>query len=133
MRGEASREGRARGGKLPIHPDGKGSKTLKAFHSTAPTTGTPDASLKRGSGPLFRKHGGHIPKSYDDDADYKDGGVVDKASGGGISGAGAKPSIGRAGRRSGGGVGADCNPLTHAGNPSKPKGRKYMGNGERTP
>jgi hypothetical protein len=133
MRGEASREGRARGGKIAVHPDGKGSKTLKAFHSTAPTTGTPDASLKRGAGPLFRKRGGHIPPSYDDDKDYAGGGAVDKATGGAISGGGAKPSLGRAARASGGGVGADCNPLTHASTPSKPKGRKYMGDSERTP
>jgi hypothetical protein len=125
MRGESKRDCRARGGSIPVHPDGKGSKPLKAFNSNAPTTGTPDASLKRGSGPLFRKHGGHIP-NFDDDRD-------DKATGGAISGAGAKPSMGRAGRKSGGGVGADLKPLTHAGNPRKPPGRKYMGDGERTP
>ena len=128
MRGESNREGRARGGKLPVHPDGKGSKTLKAFHSTAPTTGTPDASLKRGAGPLFRKRGGRLPESFKEHE-----GDPDYATGGAISGAASKPSMGRAGRSSGGGVGADCNPLTHAGSPSKPKGRKYMGDGERTP
>ena len=129
MRGESDRECRARGGKLPIHPDGKGSKPLKAFHSTAPTTGTPDASLKRGSGPLFRKRGGRLPEAFKEHEGDPEG----RATGGAISGAAAKPSMGRAGRRSGGGVGADTNPLTHAGNPSKAKGRKYMGDGERTP
>ena len=124
MRGESDRECRAKGGKIPVHPDGKGSKTLKAFNSTAPTTGTPDASLKRGAGPIFRKHGGNIPSSFKEH-EFADGGAV--------SGAGAKPSMGRAGRKSGGGVGSDLKPLTHPGTPSKPKGRKLMGDSERTP
>ena len=132
MRGESDRECRAKGGKIPVHPDGKGSKTLKAFFSGKPTTGTPDASLKRGSGPLFRKRGGHIPESFKED-EFADGGAVNRASGGPISGAGAKPSMGRAGRKVGGGVGADLSPITHPQTPSKPKGRKIMGEGEKTP
>ena len=119
MRGESDRDCRARGGKIAVHPDGKGSKTLKAFNSTSPTTGTPDASLKRGAGPIFRKQGGPVPASY--------------ADGGAISGSGSKPSMGRAGRKTGGGVGADLKPLTHPTSPRKPPGRKYMGDSERTP
>jgi hypothetical protein len=123
MRGESDRECRAKGGKIPVFPDGKGSKTLKAFRSTAPTTGTPDASLKRGAGPIFRKTGGHVPAGMKSEF----------AEGGAVSGEAAKPSMGRAGRKSGGGVGADLKPLTHPGSPAKPKGRKYMGDSERTP
>jgi hypothetical protein len=125
MRGESDRECRAKGGTVFA---GKGSKALKAFHSTAPTTGAPDASLKRGGGPLFRKRGGRLPeafKEHEGDPEY--------ATGGAVSGAAAKPSLGRAGRRSGGGVGADLKPLTSADKPSKPKGHKLMGDGERTP
>lgn len=132
MRGESDRECRARGGHIPVHPDGKGSKTLKAFHSNAPTTGTPDASLKRGAGPLFRKRGGRLPEAFKErEGDPED--REDRAIGGAIAGAGAKPSMGRAGRKSGGGVGADLKPLTHPVSPAKPKGRKIMGEGEKTP
>ena len=133
MRGESDRECRARGGKTGTVFAGKGSKALKAFHSTAPTTGTPDASLKRGAGPLFRKRGGHIPESFKSHEFGEGEDREDKATGGPISGAGAKPSMGRAGRKSGGGVGADLKPLTHPTSPRKPPGRKYMGDGERTP
>jgi hypothetical protein len=132
MRGESDRECRARGGKIPVHPDGKGSPTLKAFHSNAPTTGRPDASLKRGAGPLFRKRGGRLPEAFvEREGDPED--REDRAIGGAISGAGAKPSMGRAGRKSGGGVGADLKPLTCPVSPAKPKGRKIMGEGEKSP
>jgi hypothetical protein len=129
MRGESDRECRAKGGKIPVHPDGKGSKTLKAFFSGSPTTGTPDASTKRGSGPLFRKRGGRLPEAFKE----REGDPEDKAYGGAISGAGSKPSMGRAGRKIGGGVGADTSPLTHPQTPRKAKGYKIMGDGERTP
>lgn len=128
MRGESDRECRARGGKIPVQPDGKGSKTLKAFFSGKPTTGAVDASTKRGAGPLFRKRGGRLPelfKEHEGDPDY--------ATGGAIAGAGSKPSMGRAGRKTGGGVGADLNPLTHPQTPKKAKGYKIMGEGEKNP
>jgi hypothetical protein len=131
MRGESDRECRARGGKVVYA--GKGSKALKSFHSTAPAGAAPDATLKRGGGPLFRKRGGHIPESFKEHEFSEGEDREEKATGGAISGAGAKPSMGRAGRRSGGGVGADLKPLTHAESPAKPKHRKLMGEGERTP
>jgi hypothetical protein len=130
MRGESDRECRAKGGVVFA---GKGSKPLKAFHSTAPSTGTPDASLKRGAGPLFRKRGGRLPEAFKEHEGDPEEGRDDKATGGAISGAGTKPSMGRAGRKSGGGVGADLKPLTHPGTPRKPPGRKLMGESERTP
>ena len=133
MRGESDRECRAKGGHIPIHPDGKGSKTLKSFRSSKPAGAAPDASLKRGGGPLFRKRGGHIPESFKEHEFGEGEDREEKATGGAISGAGAKPSMGRAGRKVGGGVGADLSPLTHPQTPSKPKGRKYMGEGEKAP
>jgi hypothetical protein len=133
MRGESDRECRAKGGKIPVHPDGKGSKTLKSFRSSKPAGAAPDASLKRGAGPLFRKRGGHIPESFKEHEFGEGEDREEKATGGAISGAGAKPSMGRAGRKSGGGVGSDLKPLTHPGTPAKPKHRKLMGEGERTP
>jgi hypothetical protein len=52
--------------------------------------------------------------------------------GGTISGAGKGPSMGRAGRKRGGGVGADLHPKTHDGG-TGPKGRKIMADSEKVP
>jgi hypothetical protein len=132
MRGEEDRECRARGGKTgPVYA-GKGSAPLKAFKG-ARSKNTPDATLSRGGGPLFRKSGGHIPESFKEHEFSKGEDREEKAAGGAISGAAAKPSGGRAGRRSGGGVGADLHPVSSADSPSNPKGRKLMGDSERTP
>lgn len=91
----------------------------------------PDDATSRGSGPLFRSRGGRTPgdSSECDRADgggiiaRLKGGRVKKATGGSISGGGKAPSMGRAGRKRGGGVGADLHPMTHSGG-SGPKGRK---------
>ena len=129
MRGEADRECRAKGGVVFA---GKGSDALKAFHGKR-SKNTPDATLSRGSGPLFRKGGGKIPESFKEHEFGKGEDREEKATGGAIAGAAAKPSAGRPGRRSGGGIGADFSPLTHAAMPRPPKGRKIMNEGEKTP
>jgi hypothetical protein len=129
MRGESDRECRAKGGVVFA---GKGAPALKAFKGGR-SKNTPDAGLGRGSGPLFRKRGGKIPESFKEHEFSEGEDREEKATGGAISGASAKPSIGRPGRKVGGGVGADLNPVSSAQTPSKPKGRKLMGEGERTP
>ena len=130
MRGESDRECRAKGGVVFA---GKGSQPLKIFKGNKFSKNTPDASLKRGGGPLFRKRGGRLPeafKEHEGDPEERD----DRATGGGISGGSAKPSMGRAGRRSGGGVGkADLKPTTYPETPSMPKGTKLMGESEKVP
>jgi hypothetical protein len=128
--GEEGRAYRARGGVVFA---GKGSQPLKRFKSTSHPSIAVDASTKRGAGPLFRKRGGRLPEAFKEHEGDPEEGREEKATGGGISGGAAKPSMGRAGRKVGGGVGADCSPLTHAQTPSKPKGRKLMGEGEKTP
>jgi hypothetical protein len=130
MRGESDRECRARGGVVFA---GKGSGALKAFKTNKHSKNTPDASLSRGSGPLFRKRGGHIPESFKEHEFGEGEDREEKAAGGAISGGGAKPSMGRAGRKVGGGVGSELHPISLAQTPSKPKGRKLMGEGEKTP
>jgi hypothetical protein len=134
MRGEEDRECRARGGKVGTVFAGKGSAALKAFKGGR-SKNTPDATLARGSGPLFRKRGGSIPESFKEHEFSKgeDGDREEKAAGGAISGAASKPNAGRPGRRVGGGVGADLSPVSSAQTPSKPKGRKLMGESEKTP
>jgi hypothetical protein len=131
MRGESDRECRARGGAIPYNA--KGSEPLKNFRANKHAKNTPDASLKRGSGPLFRKRGGHIPESFKEHEFSEGEDREEKAAGGAISGRGAKPSMGRAGRKVGGGVGSELHPISLAQTPSKPKGRKLMGEGEKTP
>jgi hypothetical protein len=130
MRGEEDRTSRARGGAVFA---GAGSKPLKSFKATKHPAIPVDASTKRGGGPLFRKRGGRLPEDFKEHEGDPEEGREEKAMGGKISGAGAKPSMGRAGRKVGGGVGADCSPLTFPQTPSKPKGRKLMGEGEKTP
>ncbi len=61
------------------------------------------------------------------------GGRVKKAFGGAtVSGSGKGPSMGRAGRKRGGGVGADLHPKTHEGG-TGPKQRKIMPDSEKVP
>lgn len=119
MRGEDSedRECRAKGGKVAKQSR---AHVEKEFHG-AHAKNSPDATLKRGGGPIFRKSGGKIAAA------------AGFATGGAITGGAKAPSMGRPGRKRGGGVGADLNPLTSADKPSKPKGRTIMSESEKTP
>jgi hypothetical protein len=131
MRGESDRECRARGGVVYA---GKGSVPLKIFKGNKHSPNSPDASLKRGSGPLFRKRGGRLPEAFKEHEGDPEEGREEKAAGGAISGGSAKPSMGRAGRRHGGVAGkADLKPTTYPEAPSKPKGTSLMGEGEKEP
>jgi hypothetical protein len=109
MRGETDRECRARGGKIKASHAAK-KQVVKEFHG-APTHKTPDASLERGAGPLFRKRGGSV------------------------EGKGKRPHFGRPGRALGGkaDAGADLHPLTSSDRPRKPKQRQIMPPSEATP
>jgi hypothetical protein len=135
MKGEMDRECRAHGG--VVADDRK--QVKKAFHSPKPTGMAPDATLKRGKGPLFRKRGGKVPKAFEehDKAEERDaraeGGAVARKRGGKIEGGAKKMHLGRAGRARGGGVGSDLKPLTSADAPAKPKDRHIMGEDEATP
>jgi hypothetical protein len=142
MRGESDRECRARGGKTGMKHDmvqfnAPASKAKKSFYSDAPVTAEPDDALTRGKGPLFRRHGGHIPESFKEHefnkGEHAEKMKREKRAMGGPTGAGSKPSMGRAGRKTGGGVGSDLKPLTHADSPKKPPGRKYMDEDDRVP
>jgi hypothetical protein len=123
MRGETDRECRAAGGsalKKQAH------KNVVREAKGAHAKNTPDGSLSRGSGPIFRKGGGKVAK-------FADGGALKRAFGGAtIGGGGKKPSMGRAARASGGGVGADLHPKTHDAG-SGPKQRKIMSESEKVP
>jgi hypothetical protein len=130
MRGESDRECRASGGALKR----QARKNVEREARGAQPKNEPDATLSRGGGPIFKAEGGAV-------VDRKDGGIVarlkaggraKKAFGGTISGGGKKPSMGRAGRKSGGGVGADLHPKTHDAG-SGPKGRKIMADSEKIP
>jgi hypothetical protein len=127
MKGEMDREGRASGGKIK-KDDRK--EVKRAFYSDKPTGMAPDATLKRGKGPLFRARGGKAEMDRECDAA---GGVVGRKKGGKVEGGMKKPHLGRAGRARGGGVGSDMKPLTSADDPRKPKDRKIMPEGEATP
>lgn len=128
MKGEMDRECRASGG--VVKDDRR--QVKKAFKSPKPTGMAPDATLKRGKGPLFRKRGGKV-----EDGDMKDeyatGGAVARKKGGKVEGMAKKMHLGRAGRKSGGGVGSDLRPLTSADKPRKPKDRSIMPESEATP
>jgi hypothetical protein len=129
MRGETSREGRAQGGSALKE---QGRKNIKREAKGAHPKNTPDGSLH--GGPIFREDGGAVIDKADGGgivARLK-GGRVKKAVGGPISGGGKKPSMGRAGRARGGGVGADLNPKTHDAG-SGPKGHKLMPESEACP
>ena len=127
MRGESDRECRARGGGVVLRRQGLGAaQDLQGQQELAQQR--LDASLKRGAGPLFRKRGGRLPEAFKEhEGDPR---LRDRRR---DSGGGSKPSMGRAGRKTGGGVGADLNPLTHPQTPKKPKGYKIMGEGEKIP
>lgn len=130
MQGDSDRECRASGGALKKQI----AKNVEREARGAHPKNTPDGTLSRGGGPIFRAAGGAAV------IDRKDGGIVarlkggrvKKAFGGTISGGGKGPSMGRAARASGGGVGADLHPKTHDA-PGKPKGRKLMADSEREP
>ena len=114
MRGEEDRECRARGGGVKKQSR---KNVEREFHG-AHAHNTPDASAKRGAGPIFRAEGGRVARQL----------------GGAIAGAAKKPNPGRAGRARGGGVGADLKPLTSADKPRKPEGgQHFMPDSERTP
>jgi hypothetical protein len=161
MRGEKDRDCRARGGPVnrPITNiksfNDRGGEPVKAFHGKR-SKNTPDATLKRGSGPIFRARGGSVApeemerRAYGGRMGHMDGGVAGHADGGAVAGhadGGAvarkrggkvegeakKPHMGRAGRASGGSVGSDKRPLTSAATPKKPKGRHIMPRTEATP
>lgn len=133
MRGETDRECRASGGALKKQIAKNVVREAKGAHPK----NTPDASLSRGSGPIFRAEGGAVIDRNDGGgivARLK-GGRVKKAFGGTISGGGKKPSMGRAGRASGGKIGstgADQHPQTHHAG-TGPKGRKLMAESEKVP
>jgi hypothetical protein len=127
MRGETSREGRASGGALKK----QSAKNVEREARGAHPKNEPDATLSRGSG-IFRAKGGKIAKLATGGA-APDGASLKRAYGGStISGGGRKPSMGRAARASGGGVGADLHPKTHDAG-SGPKQRKIMAESEKVP
>jgi hypothetical protein len=160
MRGESDRDCRARGGGVnrkitPIKSfNDRGGEPIKAFEGGR-SKNKPDATLKRGKGPLFRARGGSVApdemerRAYggrsghaDGGAAFADGGVAGHADGGAVGrkrggavegDAVRKPHMGRAGRKSGGSVGADKRPLSSAATPKKPKGRHIMSRTEATP
>ena len=133
MKGEMDRECRASGG--VVKDDRR--QVKKAFRSPKPTGMAPDATLKRGKGPLFRKRGGKVEERKEDGEyereEHADGGVVARKKGGKVEGGAKKMHLGRAGRSRGGGVGSDLKPLTSADSPRKPKDRKIMPESEATP
>lgn len=137
MRGESDRECRAAGGALKKQAHKNVEREARGAHPK----NTPDASISRGSGPLFRKRGGKVPPQFAEEREKEEeegrakGGRVRRAAGGTIAGGGKKPSMGRAARAQGGTVGstgADLHPMTHHA-PSGPKQRKQMPDSERTP
>jgi hypothetical protein len=152
MRGESDRDCRARGGTVnrkitPIKSfNDRGGEPIKAFEGGR-SKNKPDATLKRGKGPLFRARGGSTApdamerRAYggrsghaDGGAAFAEGGAVARKRGGAVEGdAVRKPHMGRAGRKGGGSVGSDKRPLTSAALPKKPKGRHIMPRTEATP
>lgn len=138
MKGESDRECRASGGALKREARKNVEREARGAHPK----NEPDATLSRGSGPLFRKRGGKVGafaeggevSRADGGAVPKraDGGKISKAYGGSIAGAGKGPSMGRAGRARGGGVGADLHPKTHDGG-SGPKQRHIMPDSDKVP
>ncbi len=129
MRGETDRECRASGGALKR----QARKNVEREAKGAQPKNTPDGTLSRGGGPIFKAEGGAvIVRAEGGIVARLKGGRVKKAFGGTISGGGKKPSMGRAGRKSGGGVGADLHPKTHDGG-TGPKQRKIMPDSEKIP
>jgi hypothetical protein len=157
MRGESDRDCRKRGGPVnrPITKitsfNDRGGEPVKAFHGKH-SKNTPDATLKRGAGPIFRARGGQVGRDALEERAYggrtgsfADGGAVaahaeggavapvGRKRGGFVEGAAKKPHAGRPGRKLGGMVGSDLKPLTSAAAPKKPKGRHQMHGSEKTP
>lgn len=132
MRGETDRECRASGGALKKQASKNVEREARGSHPK----NTPDGSLSRGGGPIFRKKGGKVAAFADGGAAAATatGASLKRAFGGSasIGGASKKPSMGRAARASGGGVGADLHPKTHDAG-SGPKGRKIMAESEKVP
>jgi hypothetical protein len=129
MRGESDRECRASGGALKKQARKNVEREARGAHPK----NEPDGSLSRGSGPIFKAEGGAVVDRADGGIVARlKGGRVKKALGGTISGGGKAPSMGRAGRKRGGGVGADLHPKTHDAG-SGPKGRKIMAESEKIP
>lgn len=129
MRGEEGRDCRAQGGsafKKQI------AKNVVREAKGAHPKNTPDAALSRGEGPIFKAEGGAVDRADGGIVARLKGGRVKRAFGGTISGGGKAPSMGRAGRKRGGGVGADLHPKTHDAG-SGPRGRKIMSDSERIP
>lgn len=123
MRGETDRECRASGGALKKQSAKNVVREAKGAHPK----NTPDGTLSRGGGPIFKAKGGGVGAT-------PSGAALKRAYGGSasIGGGGKKPSMGRAARASGGGVGADLHPKTHDAG-SGPKGRKIMADSEKVP
>lgn len=129
MRGESEdRECRASGGALKKQIAKNVVREAKGSHPK----NEPDGSLSRGSGPIFRSKGGKVAKFASGGA-AATGASLKRAFGGAtIGGAGKAPSMGRAARARGGGVGADLHPKTHDAG-SGPKQRKIMAESEKVP
>lgn len=126
MKGESDRDCRASGGALKKEARANVEREARGAHPK----NTPDGTLSRGSG-IFRKRGGKVGKFAEGGA--ATGASLKRAFGGAtISGGGKKPSMGRAARARGGGVGADLHPKTHEGG-TGPKGRKIMADSEAEP
>jgi hypothetical protein len=127
MRGETDRDCRASGGALKKQASKNVVREAKGAHPK----NTPDGTLSRGGGPIFRAKGGKVGKFASGGA--PDGAALKRAFGGAtIGGGGKKPSMGRAARAGGGGVGADLHPKTHDAG-SGPKQRKIMAESEKVP
>ena len=97
---------------------------------------TPDGSLARGAGPIFREDGGAVIDKADGGgivARLKGGRVKKQLGGATIAGGGKKPSMGRAGRARGGGVGADLHPKTHDAGAEARKAASLMPESEAEP
>jgi hypothetical protein len=141
MRGETDRDCRARGGSVMGRNPGQAvdqesRKNVKRDFRRHHPHGTPDATLKRGAGPIFRKRGGKVADNLADgdrDERAEGGAVAGRKRGGKVEGGFKKPHLGRAGRARGGGVGSDLKPLTSAAHPNKPKDRRIMPDSEKTP
>jgi hypothetical protein len=141
MRGETDRDCRARGGSVMGRNPGQAvdqesRKNVKREFRGHHPHGTPDATLKRGAGPIFRKRGGKVADNLADgdrDERAEGGAVAGRKRGGKVAGGFKKPHLGRAGRARGGGVGSDLKPLTSAAHPNKPKDRRIMPDSEKTP
>jgi hypothetical protein len=149
MRGESDRDCRARGGGVKEQSKANVKREFHGKHAK----NTPDATLKRGGGPLFRARGGSVARDELEERAYggrtgsfATGGAVEakaeggavaarpaRKAGGSISGGAKAPHMGRAGRKRGGGVGSDLKPLTSAATPKKPPQRGQMSESEKTP